>query len=242
MAHSIFGMGRPLRPVADGLVYHAINRGNNRDRVFWGDGDFQAFLRSLAQTQLRYPFELFGYALMTNPFHLLLRPETGQSINRILQSLTVAHTYRYHRRHRSVGHVWQGRFKSPVIEDDDHLQVVLRYIEGNPLRAGMVSDLRDDPWTSYAAHGLGQSNSLISELPAWSRLAATEAARQEYWRGWVHTPLTEKELATLRRSVTSGRPFGNESWVSGMSERLGLSSEPKRRGRPPRSRSAQDAK
>ena len=104
-------MGRPLRPVADGLVYHAMNRGNNRDRVFLDDGDCRAFLRALAQTQRRYPFELFGYALMGNHFHLLLRPGPGQSISRILQSLTVAHTWRYHRRHGSVGHVWQGRFK-----------------------------------------------------------------------------------------------------------------------------------
>jgi len=154
--------------------------------------------------------------------------------------LTVAHTYRYHRRRRSVGHVWQGRFKSPVIQDNDHLLVVLRYIEGNPLRAGMVSDLSDYPWTRYAAHGLGRPNGLISELPAWSTLAATEAARQKYWRGWVHTPQTEKELAALRRSVTSGRPFGNESWTHGMSERLGLSSESKRRGRPLKSRPAED--
>jgi putative transposase len=76
---------------------------------------------ALAQTQVRYPFALFGYALMSNHFHLLLRPEAGQSISRILQSLTVAHTWRYHRRHGSGGHVWQGRFKSPVIQDDAHL-------------------------------------------------------------------------------------------------------------------------
>src|SRR5271154_3815017 len=131
-------MGRPLRPVADGLIYHAINRGNNRDTVFFDDGDFLAFLRALAQTQLRYPFALFGYALMTNHFHLLLQPQAGQSISRILQSLTVAHTWRYHRRHHSVGHVWQGRFKSPVIEGDEHLLTVVRYAEANPLRAGMV--------------------------------------------------------------------------------------------------------
>jgi REP element-mobilizing transposase RayT len=92
---TVAGMGRPLRPVADGLVYHAINRGNNRDRVFFDDGDCRAFLRALGQTQQRYPFDLFGYTLMSNHFHLLLRPHAGQSISRILQSLTVAHTWRY---------------------------------------------------------------------------------------------------------------------------------------------------
>ena len=133
-------MGRLPRPVQDGLVFHALNRGNNRDCVFASPEDHEAFLAALAKTQQRYPFRLYGYCLMTNHFHLLLRPGPGQSISRILQSLTVAHTWRYHRRHRTVGHVWQGRFKSPVIQDDDHLLVVLRYIEANPLRAGMVSD------------------------------------------------------------------------------------------------------
>src|SRR3954447_24389233 len=136
-------MGRLPRPAEEGLVYHALNRGNNRADVFADPDDHEAFLAALARTQLRYPFELYGYCLMTNHFHLLLRPGPGQAIGRILQSLTVAHTWRYHKRHATVGHVWQGRFRSPVVQDDGHLLVVLRYIEANPLRAGMVTDLKD---------------------------------------------------------------------------------------------------
>jgi putative transposase len=219
-------------------VYHAINRGNNRERVFFDDDDFRAFLQALAQTQLRYPFDLFGYALMSNHFHLLLQPGAGQSISRILQSLTVAHTWHYHRRHHRVGHVWQGRFKSPVIQDDDHLLTVLRYIEANPLRAGMVKDLKDYPWTSYASHGLGAANPLLRELPVWSALAATEAGRQKYWRRLVHAPLSTQELTALRRSVASGRPFGSETWAECMGARLGVVLTAKRRGRPPKIRRA----
>src|SRR5205807_5924444 len=102
---------------------------------------------------------------------------------------------------QSVGHVWQGRFKSPVIQDDGHLLTVLRYIEANPLRAGLVTDLKDYAWTSYAAHSLGQSNGLLSELPVWSGLAATEGVRQAYWRQWVQDRMTERELAGVRRSL-----------------------------------------
>jgi putative transposase len=87
--------GQP-RPVADGLVYHALNRGNNRAAVFGPAEDYLPFLNSLGQTQERYPFRLYGYCLMTNHFHLLLEPDAGESICRILQSLTVAHTWRYH--------------------------------------------------------------------------------------------------------------------------------------------------
>ncbi len=111
-------MGRTLRPTDEGLVYHAINRGNNREAVLLDDEDRLAFLWGLRRIRLRYPFRLYGYCLMSNPFHLLLRPEPGATISRILQSLTVAHTWRHHRRHRTVGHVWQGRFKSPVVQEE----------------------------------------------------------------------------------------------------------------------------
>ena len=91
-------MGRPPRPREEELVFHALNRGNNRADVFADDEDRQAFLDVLAKTKQRYPFRLFGYCLMTNHFHLLLRPERGQSLSRIMQSLSVAHTWRYHQR------------------------------------------------------------------------------------------------------------------------------------------------
>ena len=225
-------MGRALRLVADGLVYHALNRGNNREAVFSTDADFAAFLQALRQTQERYPFRLYGYALLNNHFHLLLAPDSKQNISRILQSLTVAHTWRFHKAHGSIGHVWQGRFKSPVIQDDNHLLTVLRYIESNPLRAGLVKDLQRYRWTSYAVHGLGQSDDLITPLPGWETLARTERARQTYWRRFVHTPLSERELAALRRAVSSGRPFGSASWVEAMARTLAIDLLPRPRGRP----------
>lgn len=225
-------MGRLPRAIADGLVYHALNRGNNRDAVFTQPADFQQFLEALAQTKQRYPFRLYAYCLMSNHFHLVLEPAPGQSISRILQSLTVAHTWHYHKTQGTLGHVWQGRFKSPMIEADEHLLTVLRYVEANPLRAGMVADLADYPWSSYLQHGLGQPSSLIDTAPVWERLGRDEPARQTYWRKWLHVRLTEKELAAVRRSVSSGRPYGSEQWVRQQADRLGLKLAPRPRGRP----------
>jgi putative transposase len=225
-------MPRQPRPIADGLLYHALNRGNNRAAVFLRDDDFVAFRLALAQTQARYPFALFGYCLMSNHFHLLLRPDDGQSISRILQSLSVAHTWHYHRRHGTSGHVWQGRFKSPVVQDDAHALTVLRYIEANPLRAGMVADLAAYPWSSYGSHALGQPDPLLDELPCWAALRRTEARRQEFWREWVHAPLTARELEAVRRSVRSGRPFGGEEWSAETARRLRLQFSDRPRGRP----------
>ncbi len=135
-------MARLPRPIDDGLIYHARNRGNNRADVFTDDGHRQAFLDTLGQTQARSPFKLLGYCLLTNHFHLLVRPEPGQSISRIFQSLTLVHTWRYPKRHRSSGHVWQGRFKSPAVPCEGYLLSCGRSIERNPLEAGLVTE----PW------------------------------------------------------------------------------------------------
>jgi putative transposase len=214
------------------LLYHALNRGNNREAVFFAAQDYLTFLKALAQTQQCYPFRLFGYCLMTNHFHLLLSPESRQSISRILQSLTIAHTWHYPKAQETVGHVWQGRFPSPVIEEGDHSSVVLRYIEGNPLRAGMLSDLASYPWSRYPVHGMCRTDPLLSPLPAWETLGQDESRRQAYWRQSLHTPLTEAELARIRRSVTSGRRVGTAGWTQRMARLLGIRLEERKRGRP----------
>jgi putative transposase len=225
-------MGRPLRPIGDGLVYHGLNRGNNRDRVFFDDADFRQFLAALAQTKERYPFRLYAFCLMSNHFHLVVEPADGQEISRVLQSVTVAHTWHFHKAHGSSGHVWQGRFKSPLVASDEHLLTVMRYVEANPLRAGLVTDLADYPWSSYAAHALGQEMPLVDEAPVWASLGPTEGARQAHWRKRLHTPLSEKELAALRRSVISGRPYGTARWVAQTAARIGFNLGPRPRGRP----------
>jgi len=225
-------MGRLPRLIDDGLVYHALNRGNNRGDVFADDADRVAFLQALARTKDRYPFRLFGYCLMTNHFHLLLRPETGHSISRILQSLTVAHTWRYHKLHQTSGHVWQGRFKSPVIQDDAHLLVVLRYIEANPLRVKLVADPGDYRWSSFQCHGMGQDDPLLSPFPEWEELGRTEAERRKRWRAKVRAVQEEGELAAVRQSLRGGRPFGAPGWTDRMAKRLNIDLTPRPRGRP----------
>ncbi len=225
-------MGRLPRTIDDGLVYHALNRGNNRGDVFADDPDRVGFLNALAKTKDRYPFRLFGYCLMSNHFHLLIRPEAGQSISRILQSLTVAHTWRHHKRHQTSGHVWQGRFKSPVIQNDAHLLVVLRYIEANPVRARMVTDPAEYQWSSYPNHGLGRDDPLLSPFPEWEELGRNDAERRRRWRAKVRAAQSEAELTSLRGSVRSGRPFGTTDWTEQIAQRLNIELVARPRGRP----------
>jgi putative transposase len=119
-----------------------------------------------------------------------------------------------------------------VIQDDDHALVVLRYVEANPLRAGMVTNLAAYPWSSYRVHGLGRRDPLVSPLPAWDALRQLVVERQAYWRQWVDSPLSESELAAVRRSVVSGRPYGSEPWSKHTAAMLGLGKPQRQRGRP----------
>jgi putative transposase len=224
-------MPRPLRPIADGLVYHLVNRGNNRQAVFRKPADYAAFLAALAELKERKPFKLYGYCLMSNHFHLLLRP-TGDSVSRIVQSLLISHTQRYHKHHRSGGHVWQGRFKSPVIQNDEHLLTVLRYIEANPLRAGIVEDAGDYRWSSYHAHGLGAADPLVDRLSTYDELSPHPKTRQRKWAQKVREPLEETTLARVRLSTASGLPLGERTWVNRLAKRLDLDLTIRPRGRP----------
>jgi putative transposase len=234
-------MPRTLRPIDEGLIYHVINRGNNRQRVFSRRADFEAFLKTLAELKERKPFELYGYCLLDNHFHLLLRPR-GASISRIMQSLLISHTQRYHKHHRSGGHVWQGRFKSPVIQDDEHLLTVLRYIEANPVRAKIVKRAEDYPWSSYTVHGMGSESQLIDPVAPYEQLSASVALRRRKWAEKVHHRMPESVLESIRRSSESGRPYGDQSWVQRLAKRLELDLTIRPRGRPRKTAQAADEK
>jgi putative transposase len=224
-------MPRPLRPIDDDLIYHVINRGNNRQQVFDGEGDYFAFLKAIADLKERKPFYLYGYCLMNNHIHLLIRPKEVP-ISRIVQSLLVSHTQRYHRFHESSGHVWQGRFKSPVIQDDEHLLTVLRYIEANPVRAKLVKQAGAYRWSSFACHGLGRSDPLLDSTPAYELLGKTAATRQRRWTAYIHQTPDADELSAIRRSNETGLPYGENSWVTHLSKRLKLDLLIRPRGRP----------
>lgn len=127
-------MPRVARGLADGMIYHVINRGNGRREVFHKEEDFQAFISLLKEAKEKHPVKLLGYCLMSNHFHLLLSPEKADDLSKFMQWFMTSHVRRYHRHYRSSGHVWQGRYKSFIVENDLHLLTVVRYIEGNPVR------------------------------------------------------------------------------------------------------------
>ncbi|MEO8496777.1 MAG: transposase [Planctomycetota bacterium] len=232
-------MPRPIRPIAPGLVYHVMNRGNNRQKVFDQDGDYQAFLKAMLDLKQRKPFELYGFCLMSNHFHLLIRPQQ-HNISHLMQSLLVSHTQRYHKNRRSLGHVWQGRFKSPVIQDDDHLLTVLRYVEANPVRAEMVEHASEYRWSSFSDHATGETNELLSVCRPYEELSPYPVVRLRRWDAYVHQTPDSDELAAIRRSVERSLPFGSEQWIENLSKRMNLDLTVRPRGRPKKVQATQE--
>ena len=216
-------MPRTARASAGNLCYHVLNRGNARGEVFHKDDDYAAFLDLMAEANERLPLRILGYALLPNHFHLVLWPHGDGDLSRWMQWLLTSHVRRYHRHYHGSGHVWQGRFKAFPIAADEHLVTVLRYVERNPLRAGLVKRSEAWPWSSLAWRASGRRPALLEKWPV---------ACPRSWVDHVNAVQTEGELAGLRRSVERGAPFGAESWARRIAKRLDLESSLRPRGRP----------
>lgn len=219
----------PRSPRADeaGGLYHALNRGNSRAEIFHKDADFEAFERILGQGLQLYDVQLYSYQLMPNHWHLVLRPDQDGEMSQFLRWVTATHTMRYHAHYHTSGegHVYQGRFKSFPMQDDDHFLTVCRYVERNALRAGLVGRAEEWRWGSLWRW-------LQSTEPVPNLLSPWPIPRRPNWVERVNEPLTDKELAAIRRSAQRGSPLGDATWMESIVQRLGLESTLRPRGRP----------
>ena len=220
-------MGRPLRTTRGGLAYHVLNRANARMRLFEDDGDYAAFERVIAQACQRVPMRILAYCLMPNHWHLLLWPRHDGDLSQFVRWLTLTHTQRWraHQHSTGAGHVYQGRFKLFVVQTDEHLLTVCRYVERNALRAKLVDRVEDWRWGS-----LWQRQ--FRDAKTQGLLSPWLVERPRNWLEWVHDAETDAVLGSLRCSVNRGQPFGSAQWVARTVERLELASTLRPRGRP----------
>lgn len=200
-----------------------LNRGNGRDEVFHKEGDYQAFVALIAEACERLPMRVLGYCLMPNHFHMVLHPYHDGDLSRWMQWLMTAHVRRYHRHYQGSGHVWQGRFKAFAIEKDEHLLRVLRYVERNALRAGLVKRAEEWVWGSLRERFAASNRGLLSPLPV---------DRPRNWLNHVNQPDHPAELEALRRCTARGAPYGHEAWTQHTAQLLGVESSLRPRGRP----------
>lgn len=216
-------MPRIARGHSDGLIYHVLNRGNGRQDVFHKDGDFKAFFELMATAQETYGVGILAYCLMANHFHLLLQPSRAEDLSKWMQWLMTSHVRRYHRHYGTSGHVWQGRYKSFIVQDDDHLLTVVRYIEANPVRAEMTASAKDWQWSSHTERVAETNRRILAALP--NTLPAN-------WTQYVDTAMTSSEIERLRRSVNRQAPYGDDQWADMICKACGLESTRRERGRP----------
>ena len=220
-------MPRTNRVTPGGMVFHVLNRGVGRMRLFHSDADYVAFENILQETLAVQPMRVCAYCLMPNHWHLVLWPKHDGDLATFMQRLTVTHVTRWQRHKKQVGygHVYQGRFKSFPISSDDYFYQVVRYVERNALRAALCKRAEEWRWSSLwrRESGTAEQQKLLSEwpLPAPSR-----------WARLVNEVQTEAELQALRNSVNRGQPFGPESWIDQCVQKLGLQSTIRPRGRP----------
>lgn len=226
-------MARTARASRGNICYHVINRGNGRAKVFHKAADYQRFTEMMYQACERLPLRVVGWCLMPNHFHLVLWPLEDGDLSRWMQWLMTCHVRRYHRHYRSSGHIWQGRFKAFPIQEDGHLLTVLRYVERNPVRAGLVSQAEDWPWSSLY---------VLTHPPALPLLVPGPVSRPEHWLALVNEAEPQPELDRLRTSVNRGRPFGSPSWSERMAALLGLEAATRPQGRPRKQPKSIDAK
>lgn len=219
-------MPRTSRNAPGGFVYHVLNRAAARLPLFRKPADYDAFLGVLDEALQRHPIRLLAYCLMPTHWHFVLWPDADGQLTNLLRWLTLTHSVRWQTHHHSIGsgHVYQNRFKSFPVEGDDHLYAVLRYVERNPLRAGLVGRAEMWAWSSLAARVAGGE--------AARRLHPWPAPTPENWVQYVNEPQTEAELAGVRCSVVRGRPYGSEAWVEAVVQSLGLRATVRPRGRP----------
>lgn len=225
-------MPRKPRFFVPGFPVHAVQRGHDRGPVFFCDFDYLEYLRCLRNVARETGCAVHAYALMTNHVHLLLTPESTDSVGRLFQGIG-RHYVRYinttYRRH---GALWEGRYKCNLVDSQRYLLACMRYIEMNPVRAGMTDTPAEYRWTSYAGNALGSDNHVITPHEEYSALGRTAAERRRAYRQLFNQSGGDDENSRFRAALQTGTPLGNDRFRSEIESQLGRKVGFSRRGRP----------
>ena len=220
-------MPRLSRTVFAGVPHHITQRGNRREDIFFADEDREAYLAWLHEYCEKFEVEILAYCLMTNHVHLVAVPATDDGLHRVLKPLHMRYAQRINRARGWKGHLWQGRFFSSPL-DEAYLWAAVRYVERNPVRAGMIERAEDYRWSSAAAHCGKRSDSLLKLASGWGK----QFAQMEGWSDWLSAGDGTEEIQLLRRNVEKGLPCGSAGFVQGLGKLAGRLLEYRPQGRP----------
>lgn len=194
-------MPRPPRVFSPAISAHLIQRGHNRCRIFDAHIDYVVFLELLRRQATRHMVDIHGFVLMTNHFHLLATPTDGTGIPYMMKAITCAYVRYYNRQYQRMGTLWNGRYRSIPIDDERYWLTCLRYIEQNPVRAGMVDAPGEYQWSSYRKNATGLGCSWLAPHPLMVALGSTQVERQRAYAAMCHTPLESEEVGHAAASV-----------------------------------------
>lgn len=228
-------MAYPLRIHLPDLIFHVLNRGNNRQAIFAENKDYLHYLAILKKYKEKFQFKIFAYCLMTNHIHMILQTSRYASISKIMQSITIAHTRHYHYTYQSSGYIWQGRFRSPLVSSDDYLLAAMRYVEQNPLRAGIVDNLDKYPWSSFTINTTIKQDALVDkqENPVYMGIGNTDQERAQSYLKIATSLLEEEKLKEIRKTLMGKQHYISEKFQEQIREKLALKQK-RTRGRPRR--------
>jgi putative transposase len=208
-----------------GMVYHVLNRGNNRETIFHKPADYDAFVQLLIEGKRHADIDLFSFSLMPNHWHAALRPHSDADLSKYLSWITNTHVKRYQAHYRErCGHLYQGRYKSFPVEEDHHFLILCRYVEANPFRAKLVADAREWRWSSACRNPSWDYSKLLHEWPV---------DRPSNWSRLLNMPMDEQQESLVRTSIARNRPLGTDQWIDRICKRCGLILSSGKPGRPP---------
>lgn len=232
-------MPRRPRLHVPGLPLHVVQRGHNRDACFFCEEDYLAYRQWLGEALVKTGCQLHAYVLMTNHVHLLLTPPDAQAVSQLVISLGRRYVQYVNRTYRRTGTLWDSRYKSSLVHAEDYLLLCQRYIELNPVRAGMVADPALYRWSSYRANGLGQDDPLLTPHPLYLGLDGEGDARRRTYRGLFRSELDVEAIGDIRLALNQGQPLGNSRFIDSIERVTGQRREVRPRGRPRKHLSAE---
>ena len=233
-------MPRKPRMYLAGLPCHVIQRGNNRSVCFITDQDYQFYLDCLIEACRRYRVSVHAYVLMTNHVHLLMTPDDADGISRVIQSLGRRYVQYINYRYRRTGTLWESRHKASPVQADRYLLTCYRYIELNPVRAGMVQHPADYHWSSHRANAYGESSTLLTPHEAYLALGEADETRLPAYRQLFAVDIDARELSSIRSAANFAMPLGNDRFKAQIEAALQRFIGHSRRGRPPKKRGRLD--
>lgn len=227
-------MARLSRLVIPHQPHHIIQRGNDRQVIFRDAEDHLAFLGWLKESASQYQVAIHAYVLMDNHVHLLVTPSDVDGMSRMMQRLGRFYVPYFNHKYGRSGTLWQGRYKASVVEAERYLMACSRYIELNPVRAGMVADAAAYPWSSCAHHVGMRVDPLVIDHPLYWALGNTPFERELAYKELLEQAPTAEELSAMMQSVLKGWALGSEQYQSGLEQQVSRRVRPAKRGRPPK--------